>query len=167
MAYSIAERDNKRLTTVWKKQTAEADFFDIRFKGKKFSKEELSKDGHLTPEFKTWMEANIKDKNFDWETFCNENGISLTRDMADTGMKTFRFPEDCLYLTDDNVLGIKYELLMINWTYKVARNKNKYWNTEFRLKWSEEKGYTHKGGGSEVSMKDYDFDGEIFTKKEK
>lgn len=165
--------DNDVCPVRWKDEHHEADFFDIRYKGKKWSMEEISKDGKLLPKFSKWMMGNVNSPDFDWKEFSQENGYDNLFDcFKNTSDFNLKMDDDCLYITKDNVLGIKIKRLQVRWTYwnnkKNKNSRNSYRDSYYNI-FKSEKGeyYFYKYGSDDDDYKQtfhaYDFDGEKFT----
>lgn len=158
MSYSVQDRENITKQTKWVVNLVEADFFDIRYNEYKWTREQISSDGVLLPDFKKWMDELIKSKSFDWKHFCKTNGmekmLSYIEDTNNLDDRVIRFPEDYLYLTNDGVIGIKISRLNIRHTYDVDKKKS-YREKYFLLHINENGEYYHDSNIYYNSRKEY------------
>lgn len=168
--------DNDLCEVKWESKQYTSDFFDIRYKGKKWTQEEISKDGEILPAFKDWMMFQFNNLDFDWTAFINENDISGIADiMKNTNDEIFRLGDDdgeenCLYVTSDGGLGIKCQRLMVRYTHTTTKTKKRTsYNDSYKFLYgSKAKGfflYPYSSTDDKYTFHSYDFDGEKFTVK--
>lgn len=167
MPFSVTNRDNITMQTRWEEESYESDFFDVRYKGKKWPKDSFGQDKTLTEEFKKWLTELMLSDVFDWAHFASENGMDdmLYFIKAKTDYN-FKLEEDFLYLTHDNVLGVKLSIRKVRYTYNVNTKKNKYWERYVLLRGTENDGFYFKCHDEKIYLDNYNFEDGIFVKTE-
>lgn len=172
MSYSPSNRDNITKQTKWVSYSCEAGFFDIRYKGKKWTKEDISVDRIIYPQFKEWMMFNINNKDFDWIQFCQENDfdklIYFIENTNQLDKRVIDFNDDCLYITSDGVLGIRFKRLEVRHTYDVDKKKA-YREKYFMVNISDKNEYYHSSSiyhdAPKEPLLDYNLIDGVFIKK--
>jgi len=139
----LSDMENEILQLTWKEEELEFDFFDFRYNGKKWTREEISDGKALNNKFEKEFNKLIKSKKFDWDQCFRENGghrpgtTSSSTDMFENFTKNTLDLTGGVYLNGAGGFGIRIKYRRIRYTTEKT-SKYRYREQVFNLREDKE-----------------------------
>jgi hypothetical protein len=139
----LSDMENEILQLKWHEEKLEFDFFDFRYKGKKWTREEIEDGEKLNGKFEKEFMKLIKSKKFDWEQCFKENGGHRPGTRASSTNMFENFSKNTLEIlgayraTEKGGIGIKIRYRRIRYTTQLV-GRTRYREQHFNLREDKE-----------------------------